>query len=451
MQRRTEVALAAASVATVAGAILATQPHDVFWGPDSGNRFIQLRSFLRTGGLAIDDATPAAHHFVRAGDHVYSFYSPAFALVSAPLYAALGAWGLFILPLLGTLAIVMLLSPLLERDYLPVAAAAIFASPLIWYTVVFWEHTLAAALALGSYVLITRHRYLAAGCLAAAGAVFREEGYVMIAAVVVAFLVTRRSGVVRFIAGAMIPLTPLWLANALTYGHPLGLHARVYAGMGGPRLSNWLVYLFEFSRWPRFMRDTLFTQGFFPCVPVALAVLLSGRRDRFLLATIATGLCLTPLLLNQTDFGVIWGARHFLWLVPLVTVAAGPALRRSRATAVVTVLLILGGMSLQFQGIRLLRHKLQFSEAILRAAAAPGKPIVTDVFWIPEDVAALYGERAIRLVESDAEIPPAPLVFIGARTNRVVSARPLAGRLIHRTHVIEGSDPMLDAMVLDCR
>jgi hypothetical protein len=451
MQRRAEVALVAASVTAVALTLLATQPRDAFWGPDSGNRFIQLRSLLRTGRLAIDDAPRAAHHFVQVGSHVYSFYSPAFALASAPLYAALGTWGLFILPILGTVAIALLLSPLLERDYLPLAAAAIFATPLIWYTVVFWEQTLAAALALGAYVLVTREHYLAGGCVAAAGAVFREEGYVMIAAVIGALLLTRRTGVGRFVAGAMIVIAPLWVANALVYGHPLGLHARVYVGMGGPRLSNWSVYLFEFTRWPRVTRDTLFTQGFFPTVPLAFAVLLSGQRDRFLLATIACGVLLTPLLLNQSDFGLIWGSRHFLWLVPLVAVAAAPALRRSRSAAVVTAILIVAGLALQAQGIRLLRNKLQFSEQLLRAASAPGKPIVTDVFWIPEDLAALYGRREVRLVDSDAEIPHPPLVFVGARANRVVSARPLAGRIISRKHIAVGTDAMLDAIVLDCQ
>lgn len=451
MQRRAEVALVAASVAAVACAIVATQPHDVFWGPDSGNHFIQLRSFLHTGGLAIDDAPRAGHHFIRDGGHVYSFYSPAFALASAPLYAAFGSWGLFILPFLGTLAIVTLLSPLLDRDYMPVAAAAIFATPLIWYTVVFWEHTLAAAVALGAYVLVTRERYLIGGCVAAASTILREEGYVMIAALVVALLLTRRGGAVRFLAGAMILLAPLWLANALVYGHPFGLHAKVYAGMGGPRLSNWLVYLFEFTRWPRFTRDTLFTQGFFPAVPLAFALLVAGLRDRFLLTTIAAGLLLTPLLLNQVDFGLIWGPRHFLWLVPLVAVAVAPALRRSRPTALVTVLLITAGLALQLQGIRLLRSKLHFSEAMLRAAALPRKEIVTDVFWIPEDLAALYGERAILLVDRDAEIPKAPLVFIAARENRVIPGRPLAGHILRRTHIAPGGDPMLDAMILDCR
>jgi hypothetical protein len=445
MQRRAEVALLAAVVAGMALVLLATQPRDVYWGPDSGNRFIQLRSFLRTGGLAVDDAPQAAHHFVQVAGRVYSFYSPAFPLASAPFYALLGTWGLFLLPLAGTLAIVMLLSPLLERDYLPIATAAVFATPLFWYTLVFWEHTLAAALALGAYVLLVRERPFAAGLVAALGAVFREEGYVMIAAVAVALVLTRRRVVLPFLTGTLVPLLPLWSFNWMTFGHPLGLHAAVYTSLGGLRASNWWIYLFEFRAWPHVLRDTLSTQGFFPAVPLACA--LAFARDRFLLIVIAAGLLLTPLALNQADFGIIWGPRHFLWLVPLVAVAVAPALRRSRASAAALVLLIALGVALQIQGIRLLRAKLRFSEDLLHAAAAAHKPIVTDVFWVPEDLAALR----VTLVRNDDELPATPLLFIATRTTRVISARPLAPRIVRRVRVGGGGDPMLEAMLLDCR
>jgi type IV secretory pathway VirB3-like protein len=451
MQRRIEIAIVCAVIAATAIAILATQPRDVFWGPDSGNRFIQLRSFLRTGALAIDDAPPAGHHFVRTGEHVYSFYSPIFPLVTAPFYTSLGTWGLFLFPLIGTLATALLLSPLLERDYIPAVLAAVFATPLFWYTVVFWEHTLAVALSLGAYVLVTRNRLFAAGCVAAVGTAFREEGYIVIAAIAAALLITRRPGILRFLAGALLLLIPLWIANAVIYGRPLGLHAKVYTGMGGPRLSNWWVYLFEFSRWPGTMRDTLYTQGFVVSVPFTVAIVLARARDRFLVATIMMGLLLTPLLLNQADFGIIWGPRHFLWLIPLVIAAAAPALRRSRASAAITIALMVAGVAIQIAGFRLLREKLVFSETLVRAAAAPGKPIVTDVFWIPEDLAALYGTRPIRLVNRDDEIPRGPIVFIASRATRVVPGRLLAGRILGRTPISMAGDPMLEAVVLDCR
>jgi hypothetical protein len=199
------------------------------------------------------------------------------------------------------------------------------------------------------------------------------------------------------------------------------------------------------------MRDTLYTQGFVTSVPLSIAMLLTKPRDTFLLVTIATGLLLTPLLLNQEDFGIIWGPRHFLWLVPLVVVAVAPALRRSRVSAAVTIALVVAGIAIQFAGLRLLREKLAFSEALLRTAEGPGKQIVTDVFWIPEDLAAIYGQHAIVFVKRDDEIPRGPLVFIGSRATRVVSGRPLAGRILGRMPIRVAADPMLEAIVLDCR
>jgi len=444
MQRRTEVVIVAALVAVVAVALIATQPRNVFWGPDSGNHYLQLRTFLQTGGIAIDDAPRAGHHFVPYGHHIFSFYSPALPLAASPFFALLGDWGLFVLPLTGTLAIVILLSFVLERDYILMTIAAIFATPLLWYTLVFWEHTLAVALALAAYVLVTRERMVLGGLMAALGVVFREEGYVMIASVAIGLILTRRR-VFPFLGGALIGLVPLWIVNWLTFGHPLGLHALVYASLGSVQLSNWWVYLFEFRRIPMTMRDTLYTQGFFPAIPLACAVVFALRRD-LLIVTIAVGVLLTPLALNQADFGIIWGTRHFLWLVPLIVVAAAPALRRSRLTAAIVLLLIIAGIALQIDGIRLLRTKLQFSAALLKAATSIGKPIVTDVFWVPEDLAA----TRVNLVMRDDELPNGPIAFIGARENRVIPAAPLAGRVIRRIHVGNGSDPMLDAMVLDC-
>ncbi|MGH7484863.1 MAG: hypothetical protein ACRD3J_00510 [Thermoanaerobaculia bacterium] len=445
MQRRAEVFVVAALVAVVAVALIATRPRNVFWGPDSGNHFIQLRTVLRSGGFAIDDAPRAAHHFVPYGHHVYSFYSPAFPVATAPFFILFGDLGLFVLPLAGTLTIVILLSRLLDHDYIPMTIAAIFATPLLWYTLVFWEHTLAVALALGAYVLVTRERTVLGGFVAALGVVFREEGYVMIASVAIALLLTRRR-VLPFVGGALIALAPLWLINWMTFGHPLGLHAKVYASLGSVQLSNWWVYLFEFTRIPFTMRDTLYTQGFFPAVPLACGIVFVLRRD-LLIVTIAAGVLLTPLALNQADFGIIWGPRHFLWLIPMIVVAVAPALRRSRTTAAITLLLIIAGIALQIDGIRLLRTKLQFSAELLKAATSIRKPIISDVFWIPEDLAT----SRVQLVTRDDELPLSPIVFIGARENRVIAARPLAGRIIRRIHVSCGSDPMLDAMVLDCR
>src|SRR5207245_163169 len=166
LNRRTEIVVLAVIVLAAAILILATQPLDVFWGSDSGNRFIQLQSFLRTGGVAIDRAPHIGHHFVAVRGKDYSFYDPIFPLASAPLYAALGLPGLFILPIAGTLLLIALLPLLTSASPLRVGLLVVFATPIFWYTVVFWEHTIAAGLAIAAVALAKRERFLTAGALA---------------------------------------------------------------------------------------------------------------------------------------------------------------------------------------------------------------------------------------------------------------------------------------------
>jgi hypothetical protein len=104
---------------------------------------------------------------------------------------AFGTWGLFVLPILGTLLMIALLPLLTTRSILIPGVLLVFGTPVLWYTIVFWEHTLAAGLALAAFILAERERPILAGVLAAVSTAFREEGYVLIASIVVAVILTR--------------------------------------------------------------------------------------------------------------------------------------------------------------------------------------------------------------------------------------------------------------------
>src|SRR5262249_55299688 len=148
------------------------------------SRFIQLRSILRHGDASVEHRFPIGHHFVTAGGKTHSMYSPVFAYASAPLFRIFGYWGLFVLPIAGTLLLIALLP---NR----IGLIVFFATPVLWYTLVFWEHTLAAALALAAFVLCGGGRprppgraghpastCFLAGILVAASTLLREEGYI---------------------------------------------------------------------------------------------------------------------------------------------------------------------------------------------------------------------------------------------------------------------------------
>jgi hypothetical protein len=516
MRRRGEVVFLMLATLAVSLILIATQPRDVFWGPDSGNRFIQLQSLLRTGGIAIEHRFPLGHHFVDVGGKTYSMWAPTFSVVTAPFYSALGLAGLFVLPIVGTLLLIALLPVLTERSITLTGILLVFGTPLLWYTIVFWEYTLAAAIAVGAFVLAQRDRPLLAGVLAGISTLFREEGYIAIASIALAILITRRTArpVLLFVAGAVLPLVPWWVINWKLFGNPLGLHAAIYSSIArGNKLANFYPFLFEFSsvpiarivcvipaiallllspvrslsirpavfaltslgfaalavllfRSPTPIRETLYTQGLFPGAPLSVAIFLAiprlWRERTFALVTVIAGIVLTTLTLNQSDFGATWGPRHYLWILPLIVVLAMQSLEgASRLVRAAAVLLVVCSFAIQFRGIVTLRNKLQFSKQVLEAVRKNPAPVVlTDVFWVPEDLAAAFYEKQIGFVSGDHDLAIAmnavrgqPFLFVAARQFRLVSNRGFAQILprVKERQRIAGADPMLDVMLLDVR
>jgi len=519
IRRRVEVVLLMSVTLAVSVILIATQPRDVFWGPDSGNRFIQMQSFLRTGGVAIDHRWPIGPHFVDRGGKTYSGWPPEFPIAAAPFYAILGTAGFFVLPIAGTLLLIALLPALTEGSIAPIGIVLIFGTPVLWYTIVFWEHTLAAAILVAAFVLAERERPLIAGLLAGAGTLLREEGYIAIVSIAIAILFARRATrqAAFFVFGATLLLIPLWLINWRVFGHPLGLHAAVYKSVAeGGRLRNFFPFLFEFATipWARIslvipaialvitspfalparlrialfvftsigfagltyllvhsanpIRDTLYQQGLFPGIPFSAALFLAipelWREQRFRLIVVVAGILLTTLALNQNDFGVTWGPRYYFWLFPLIIILAANALGRraqSRTVTFAAIVLLMSAFAIQTAGIVTLRNKLRFSESLLQAVRQDAaKDVLTDVFWIPEDLASLFYEKNFGFVRNDAELAQAlhivggrPFLFIAARQFRLVSNQgfaPLLPRVVQRRR-IAGSEPMLDVMLLDAR
>jgi hypothetical protein len=515
MTRRHEVLALMLATLIVAVALIATQPRDVFWGPDSGNHFIQTQSILRTGQIAIEHRFPIGHHFVVIGGKTYSTYSPAFPALSVPFYAAFGYWGLFLLPILGTLLMIALLPALTARSILLPGIVLVFGTPVLWYTIVFWEHTIAAGIAVAAFILAERERPLIAGVLAAISTVYREEGYIVIASIAIAMLVTRKRPW-SFLAAAVIALVPWWLFNWALFGNPLGLHAAVYSSIAqGNKLANFYPFLFEFSAnrivciatglcvvgtaafgvrrlaaafqgagrpahsegiffigatagfviltvslflSPAPMRETLYTQGLFPAIPFSAAMFLSWREQpRFRVVALVTGIILTTLVVNQADFGVTWGPRHYFWMFPLIIVMAFESIPPSRLIVATAVVLAICSFAIQFEGIRTLRMKLRFSESVLTAVRTdPARIVVTDVFWIPEDLASLFFDKDIAFARNDQEfalLSRGLTLYIASRQFRLITNRgfqPVMPRVTGRRR-IAGGDPMLDVMVIDIR
>ncbi len=241
-------------------ALLVWLPRDVFWVTDEGNRFIQVQSLVRGRveapaveypGRAIDPELrflpDGGVHFLRRHGAVLPYYPPYFPWLAAPLYEALGSWGLWVLPLAsaaGCLVVFVLLMAELGVDrwrWLGVLALGL-GSPLLFYGLTFWEHSLSLLLVLGGLTLLLagmrRERWavvLLAGVLLGLSTVLREEGYVVIAAAVAAQLLAWRRvwPAVGLAGGWLSVMLPLWLVQKHAFGAWLGFHAGIYDHMMG--------------------------------------------------------------------------------------------------------------------------------------------------------------------------------------------------------------------------
>ncbi|MBW1897303.1 MAG: glycosyltransferase family 39 protein, partial [Deltaproteobacteria bacterium] len=263
-QPKTSVPLATILViGVVYTLIIVWLPSDVFWITDGGNKFIQVQSMRLSGLPDVSIQYPAkdidpdltffpycGHHFKKVGDKIYSFYPPYFALVSLIFFHFLGVGGIYVIPVLastGCLVFTFLIVRQLGHQIKSTWALLIlaFCSPLLFYSVTFWEHSLAMMFSTLCFLLVIRSResshperlLLLAGTVLGLSTVFREEGYLLLCAIAVgvvyAFPVRRRG--VFLLIGWFLVMIPIWIIQHHLYDHFLGIHAVIYSSaLSGP-------------------------------------------------------------------------------------------------------------------------------------------------------------------------------------------------------------------------
>jgi hypothetical protein len=176
-----------------------------------------------------------------------------------------------------------------------VAAAAALATPLLLYGTLHWEHTLAVAVVLGTFVLLARpnpgwRRLVGAGVLIGVGPALRTELYCVPFAVAafacVAWGVNRRTlaRLVLMGAGALAVASCFWLWNWLavgTWDPVVTVNRRV-----NQRRDRWpsLELLFADGRHDRWGRPWQI------CALAMLAGLLPSHRKPLLWARFIMGL-----------------------------------------------------------------------------------------------------------------------------------------------------------------
>lgn len=320
------------TVALLYGFLQWQLPHQAFWSNDGGEKLVQIKALV-----ASRFASPAIPYdplgLAPAGSFEFAPFLPGharvvdgrllsvvpvyFPLLSALPYSLWGHGGLYLLPLLSTLLTLYSLLLLARKSgddaTAPlIVAAAGLASPLFFYSLTFWEHTLAAGLTTGGILLLHHSccagsgringRSIAAAFLMTLAAWLRGEVFVLLLACGLAMLCCRgyRRLLPSFILGTAAALLPYVLIN-----HQL------YATAASPQLPETgtaLQYLAALpARWGEvaaylltgfvdhpFLNRVLLLLSIGPALPVYFLRQHSSRRDGLVLAWLVL-LCLISL------------------------------------------------------------------------------------------------------------------------------------------------------------
>ena len=162
--------------------------------------------------------------------------------------------------------------------------------------------------------------------------------------------------------------------------------------------------------------------GLFGTTPLAAGFLINWRAfletRRFRVWTWALIFYIlgVPLLMTASDVGLVWGARHFLVIVPPLCYLSFIGFRRSgnpglplpawgRLRKLLPAAALCAGIFLQCWGLYALNQAAGDSsyveEALLRA---PGKTVVTDVFYLPEQTPRLFFGKTVLQVLSPQDL-----------------------------------------------
>ena len=409
-------------------------------------------------------------------DHLDPLQSPLFPVLSAPFLAVFGLRGIYVLPALSFLLLLPLMEALRRRalpDVPPalVAAVTVLANPLFFYAFEFWEHVPAAALCASATVLawpgapreVTRQ--LLAGAVVALATALRPEALWYLVGLVLAMRTVPAAG--TLIGGAGLVFAGAALANYLHSGNPFGAH--ISANLA-PLPDQWLrtrlargaVWLIprhpvavvslalvgaamaaRVLRWRHDIGQIVALTG---CVLMAGAA-AAGALDRQLLwhawplglllfvprnvtpaewrliliaATTATGIMVTA----GHDGGAQWGPRFLLIASPVGVALAASAIYRltrghgpMRAIRVALVGLVIAGSVMMsrraYVEIRAAKNGYAALVADTRASVPEGAIIVTDIWWLDQIAAPLFGRNTF-LVASDENAARALLLELQA-------------------------------------
>jgi hypothetical protein len=216
--------------------------------------------------------------------------------------------------------------------------------------------------------------------------------------------------------------------------------------------------------------NTRYTQGLLLFLPFSVLFatrwreLVSGGPDRtddvvrLLARTVCIYVAVMPLVLRANWSGIIWGPRYFVVITPLLVIVSLAAIDRSRRARAMAVALFAVAIALELHGLVLLQRKLAATARLRDAVRGAAPVVVTDVFWLPEELGSLYFEKQILMPPTARECSLAlrTLRSRGVERVTVVTSRAfgsygpaLAPMAVRRTAMRTEGVPLLDVELYD--
>lgn len=243
-------------IVTIVYSILAfvILPAESFFAGDEGVKFIQMKSLLKYNYKSLSLYYPGKNidqenkffpiippYAVEREGEMFSQWPILFPFASSLFFNRFGLKGLYIIPVLSSLLTLLVVSKIFRllfmRDSILILMLLAFATPVFFYSLVFWEHTLSLLLStLAIYLILVsleRPGYgwmLLAGVLLGLGVWVRNELYFFVLALLISGFATRsmwKSRVIfrettYFFVGLFLVLIPMWAIQKATVGELLG-------------------------------------------------------------------------------------------------------------------------------------------------------------------------------------------------------------------------------------
>ncbi len=338
-----------------------TIPKPSFWGLDNGFKFQGMKAFAETGSIVLPNRgiefgidskfRPLQPPFgLATATGQIPVFSPLFMVLGGLLIKVFGDWGPYLLPLIGGWG-VLFGSWQLWRNQRQNHDARVFlgligvGSPILFYTMALWEHTLATALFVFAIVLLfpphsvkvkssDAKGIFPAGLLIAIASGLRSEVILWAVILVVFWKDTGRQlpSMLRFIFGITAGLLAIALINfwQTTVPYPMHILANLIARPPSSivelvitRLQN--IYILLLQGFPSNVLSLL-------CfIPIALAVLRPLWRDEnklgpYISASVAmVGMIyLFSIFKSKNMIAYTAESGGMIWISPIIALAFMP-------------------------------------------------------------------------------------------------------------------------------